>query len=69
MAATVFGLGFAVISLVFMLLVIWAYALVGKLRRPCPVCRGRGVVRSGYDEVMQPTGSVCPKCKGDGLVW
>ena len=42
LAATVFGFGFAVSSLVFMLLVVCAYALLGRLRRPCPVCGGAG---------------------------
>ena len=69
LAATVFGFSFAVASLVFMLLVIWAYALIGRLRRQCPVCGGRGVVRAGFNEIMQPSHSVCPRCGGDGLVW
>lgn len=69
LAATVFGFGFAVTSLVFLLIVVWAYALVGRLRRDCPVCRGRGTVQTGFNEVMQPSSSVCPKCGGDGLIW
>ncbi len=69
LAATVFGFGFAVASLIFMLLVLWAYAAVGNLRRSCPVCGGRGIVRTGYDELTRPSSSVCPKCRGDGLIW
>ena len=69
LAATVFGFSFAVASLLFMLLVIWAYTLVGRLRRQCPVCGGRGVVKSGFNEIMQASHSVCPKCGGDGLIW
>jgi hypothetical protein len=69
LAATVFGFGFAVTSLIFMFLVVWSYALLGRLRRSCPVCRGRGVVKSGFNELIQPTCSVCPKCGGEGLIW
>ncbi len=69
LAATVFGFSFAVASLLFMLLIIWVYTLVARLRRPCPVCGGRGVVKSGFNELMQPLQSVCPKCHGDGLIW
>lgn len=69
LAATVFGFGFAVASLVFLLVVTWAYALVGRLRRECPVCRGKGTVQTGFNEIMQPSSSVCPKCNGDGLIW
>ena len=69
LAATVFGFGFAVASLLFMLVVIWAYTLIGRLRRECPVCKGAGVVRSGYDEIMCPVHSICPKCGGDGRIW
>jgi hypothetical protein len=69
LAATVFGFGFATVSLIFLLLVVWAYAIVLRLRRKCPVCIGRGTVQSGFNEIMQPTSSVCPKCSGDGLIW
>lgn len=67
-AATVFGFAFAVACLLLFLFVLAAYVLVGKLRRNCPVCNGNGKVTT-RDEYFLPTGTVCPKCKGDGVLW
>lgn len=63
LAATTFGLGFAFTSLAILVTV------VGKLRRPCPVCRGRATVQTGFNEIMQASNSICPKCKGNGYIW
>ncbi|MBL8809481.1 MAG: zinc finger-like domain-containing protein [Planctomycetaceae bacterium] len=69
LAGTVFMLGFALASMILLLVVLLGYALVGRMRRECPVCRGRGTVQTGFNEIMQPSNSICPKCHGSALIW
>ena len=50
-------------------IILFGNVLAGKLRRTCPVCKGVGTVMNGYDEIMRPQKGICPKCKGDGLIF
>jgi hypothetical protein len=65
-AATVGALtGAAIAAVVFAVLIL----VVLRFGRPCPVCQGRGVVASGYTEIMERAHSLCPRCHGDGLIF
>lgn len=68
LAATVFAFGFAVAAILLWIFAIWAWAMLCRLKRSCPVCKGAGVVRA-HDDIGRRVGAVCPKCGGEGRIW
>lgn len=58
-AQVVGGFAGAASTVLFGLLVIW---LIGKMKRPCPVCQGRGTNHQMNRTVL------CLKCGGSGRI-